>query len=319
MKALKRINLFLVCLVSIFLVTAYAGETQEIDRTFAAKKTVQIKTVSGDCVVKTAGGSKIQVHVAYTYPKDVYEPVFKEEGDTLVLQEKFKGSGSGKSTWTVTVPAKTGITFHSASGDFSAAGLKGTLNGKTASGDFEIKDLEGDLTIGTASGDLEADNISGNLVFKAASGDIEGRNLEGDMAIKTASGDIEIEEAKGSFEVKTANGEIEASKIILRKASSFKTASGEVEIQLAESAKYDLTLASATGDVVLDYNGHPFKGYFEFTAKKSSGEIECPVKFDKEEEIEHHGQKYLKKSFSRGGNTPKILLKTASGTAELQK
>lgn len=336
MKSFKRINFFMVCLISVFLVTAYAGE-KKITKTFAGKSEVQIKTVSGDCVVKTAAGKKIQVVILYTYPENVYKPSFEEAGDILVLKEKFEGSASGKSTWTVTVPAKTRIAFKSASGDFTAAGLKNGLKAKTASGDFDVENIEGSLMIGTASGDLDANNISGNvsfkaasgdmnirkvsgkLEFKAASGDFEGRDLKGDITIKTASGDIDIEDAAGSFDVKTASGEAEASKILLKKASVFKTASGDIEVQLAESAKYDLTLASASGNAVLDYNGNPLKGYFEFTAKKSSGQIVSPVKFDKEEEFEQHGQKYLKKSVTLGGSTPKILIKTASGKAELEK
>lgn len=336
MKSFKRVNLFMVCLISIFLVGAYAGE-KKITKTFGAKSEIQIKTVSGDCIVNTSAGNKIQVVILYTYPEDVYKPSFEEAGDTLVMKEKFEGSAHGSSTWTVTVPVKTKITFHSASGDFSAAGLKNDLKAKTASGDFNVENIEGSVMIGTASGDLKANNISGNVSFKAASGDmdirkvsgklefkvasgdLEGRDLKGDITIKTASGDIDIENAEGSLDVKTASGEVEASKILLKKASVFKTASGDIEVQLAESAKYDLTLASASGNAVLDYNGNPLKGYFEFTAKKTSGKIVSPVKFDKEEEFEQHGQKYLKKSVTLGGSTPKILIKTASGKAELDK
>jgi hypothetical protein len=99
----------------------------------------------------------------------------------------------------------------------------------------------------------------------------------------------------------------------------FKVASGDVEITLAKSVGHDLTLASASGNVVLDYNGNPVKGWFEFKARADRGQIVCPFKFDKEEVVEKLGKKYNVKSFKKDGDTPGVFIHTATGKAVLEK
>lgn len=331
---------------------------KRIKKSFAKKETVAIKTVSGDCIVKTGTKNEIHVLVMYTYSNEIFKPEFLEEGDTLVLREKFERNSriSGKSEWVVTVPKETKITFGTASGDFSVAGTSGGLKAGTASGDINatdvkggvkigtasgdinLKGITGEVKVGTASGDLDLDNMTGNVKVGTASGDIRGRNLKGSVTIKTASGDVECDTVKGeevviktasgeitlhngvgAFKMKTASGEIEAVAIEVTGESHFGSSSGEVEVKLAKTSKYDLTLSSASGDVELMYNGNEIVGYFEFIAKKERGEIESPFKFDKEEEFVKYGQLYLRKSFKKQKSVPKIILKTASGKAKLVK
>jgi hypothetical protein len=77
--------------------------------------------------------------------------------------------------------------------------------------------------------------------------------------------------------------------------------------------------------VVLDYDGNPVTGFFEFTARRDRGRIVSPIKFDTEEEYEpgwgDRGRSviYLRKTFTKGDDKPVILLGTSSGTAELKK
>ena len=331
---------------------------KRIKKSFPKKETVVIKTVSGDCIVKTGTKSEIQVLVMYTYSEEIFKPEFLEEGGTLVLKEKFKKNSraSGRSEWVLTVPKETKITFATASGDFSIAGTSGGLKAGTASGDIEankikgevkistasgdivLKEISGEVKVGTASGDLDLDSMSGNVKIGTASGDIRGKNLYGNVTIKTASGDVEcdtvkgeevviktasgeitLHNGKGAFKLKTASGEIEAMAIEVTGESHFGTASGEVKVKLAKTSKYDMTLSSASGDVELFYNGNPVVGYFEFVAKKDRGKIVSPIKFDKQEEFVKYGQLYMRKSFKKQKSTPKIILKTASGKAKLVK
>ena len=137
--------------------------------------------------------------------------------------------------------------------------------------------------------------------------------------IKTASGEINISDSKGEFTLGTASGDIEASNMEFTAESSLSTASGEISVELAKSLTYDMTLSTASGNVDLDYNGNDVKGFFEFTARKDKGKIVSPFKFDKEEVIEKNGKEYDKKSFTKGGVSPKVYLKTASGTVRLEK
>jgi len=337
MKKLNTAILFLAFMGSLFLVkgSLYAEE-QEILKTFKNKTKVTIETFSGNCIVKKGSGNEIIVRFVHTYPDTGFKPKFLEEGSTLVLKE-LRLSGSGSSTWYLTVPEKTGIKFKSISGHFSVAGLKSNINAKTVSGDINARDCQGELSLASVSGDmdvenlsgkvniksvssdLEVKNLSGEVQVKSASGDIEAEALEGAIVVKVASGDIEINNSQGSFEVKTASGDISAVNIIIKKESRFKVASGDVYVKLAKSASHDLTLASASGDAVLNYNGNPIEGYFEFKAIEDSGKIISPFAFDKEEEEEKWGKTYLIKSFKRKSNTPKILIHTASGKAVLKE
>ena len=320
MKANTLIRLLLIILFLVFCVNSVQAEKKEIVKTFKNKTMVHINTVSGDCLVRVVKSNQIRVQLIYDYPEDCFEPEFIESGSTLKLEEDFSGSCRGRSVWKLFVPEKTSIKFKSASGDFSSTGLKGNVYASTASGDFELEKIVGEIEIKSASGDLEASQIKGSLEVKTASGDIEAHKIYGnDISIKGASSDIEVEDVRGAMEIKTASGDVEAREIHITGSSEFKTASGDVFVELAKSSDHNLTLASASGDTVLNYNGNAIYGYFEFSAKKDDGEIESPFKFDNEEIIVKYGQKYMKKSFTRKSKSPKIVIKTASGKAALEE
>jgi hypothetical protein len=301
MKQFKKATLFTVIILSLVFLNLNAGEKIEVNKTFKAKGTVKIKVVSGDCVIKKGKNSEIKVHVAYTFPKDKYKPVFQEEGDTLILKEEFsknnKKGVSGKSSWTLTVPEPTNIDFKAASGNFSAADLKSTINARAASGSVKISDFVGDLTVEVASGHAEV------------------KDAKGTIYVDTASGKITIKNTKGSFKVKCASGNIEASAVVLTGASTFKTASGNITVGLAKTSEYDLDLRGVSGNVVLDYNGNPIKGYFKFSGQKNN--ISSPIPFDEDDSSKY--SPFAKKYFKKGGSTPKVTLKAVSGSLTLKK
>jgi DUF4097 and DUF4098 domain-containing protein YvlB len=339
MKNKLFVSILTILIATYFLVgAASAVEKKEIVKTFKGVTALDIHTVSGDCMIGTTSGDTVTVTLIHTYDEDCFEPEFEKEGSTLSLREYFHGSCSGRSLWKILVPAKTDVEFKSASGDFEASGLQGKLEAATASGDFELKKIKGDVEIKSASGDLELTDMVGDLEVKTASGDFEISEVRGDIKISTASGDIEADDLKGDtivikgassdievsnaagrLEVKTASGDLEIHGIEITGPSMFKTASGDVAVELGKSAAFDLTVATASGDATLSYNGNPIKGYFEFTAKVDDGRIVSPIAFDKEEKVMRYGQEYWKKSFSKGGQTPKIVIKTASGVAKLKE
>lgn len=294
---MKRLTILTVLILSLVLLNLHAGE-KEVNKTFKAKENVMIKTVSGDCVVKKGTSGEIKVHVVYTYPADKFKPVFEEEGNTLIVKEDFKsGNVKGKSSWTVTVPMKTNITFKAASGDFAVAGLEGKMLVKMASGDAKLKDINGDVGVELASGDAHIGKVNG------------------DVKVSAASGDIKITDAKGSVKVKCASGDIEASGVALTGESEFQSVSGSVEVILAESSKYDLDLKTVSGDILLDYNGNAVKGYFTFKGQK--GNIDSDIPFDSKD-----GSKYnpfTKAYFKKGGDSPKVSMKTVSGEIKFKK
>jgi DUF4097 and DUF4098 domain-containing protein YvlB len=332
MRKLKKITSLVVFILSIFLVNIHAGE---IKKTFKNIKEVRFKGMNSDCVVKKAAGNEVTVHLVYRSDSDYFKPQIKADDGTLVLRDMWHDGE--ECVWTITVPSKTAVKLSSVSGDFSIEGLDSDIDAKTVSGDmtaadckgavrltsasgeFEVKNLEGKISLDGASSDMKAEKLAGEIDIQTASGDIEAIGFNGEISLKAASGDIEIEEAKGEFKVKTASGDINASDISIQKESQFKVASGDVEIILAESAAHDLTLASASGDAVLDYNGNPIKGWFELTALVDDGMIISPFKFDKEEIEEKWGKRYAVKSFKKESDSPKIYIKTATGKAVLKK
>ncbi|MGD2086687.1 MAG: DUF4097 family beta strand repeat-containing protein [Candidatus Aminicenantes bacterium] len=334
---LKTIVFCLVFVGSLFLAGLYAYGEHEIRKTFKNKKVVQLNTFSGDCVVKKASGSEVEILFIHSYSNDRFEPRFEEEDDKLILKEKFHLSGSGDSTWNISVPDKTTVLFQSISGNFTAEGVRGDITASTVSGDLAARDCQGELNLKSVSGELDIRNLSGNIDLigfssdleirdmsgeirvKTASGDIKAERLDGSVLVKCSSGDIEIKDAKGSIEVKASSGDIHAEGIIITKESSFKVASGDVYVGLAKSAEQNLSLECASGDAILNYNGNPIEGYFEFKAIADRGDIISPFPFDKEEEEEKWGKKYLIKSFKQGLDVPKIRIYTANGKAELRK
>jgi DUF4097 and DUF4098 domain-containing protein YvlB len=312
---------------------------KELHKSFSGFKTVDLSTVSGDVVIKTHSSNKVVVDVIYDVePDDVIEFIFKESGKTLSIKEKWQGSSRRSNVqWTLTVPADIEIEFSTASGDITADGLTGRIDATTASGDINLRDMKGDMELTTASGDATLVNLGGDIEISTASGDISVENASGDVELSTASGDIEasglsdeidlsvasgdikISDSKGEFDVSCASGDITAEGIVIAGESDFSVASGDIEIVLAKTCGFDLELSSASGNVVLDYDGNEVKGFFEFTARKRHGKIVCSFDFDNEEEFEEHGETYLRKSFSRGGDEPRIELSTASGKVVLKK
>lgn len=335
---MRRSMTIILILVFCFTAAAYGSE-KKMEKRFSGVKSVDIETVSGDCTVKAHSSDEVMVEVRYhSNLEDVVEFKFSEHSGRLSIEEDWNGSGSGDIEWVIMLPADTDVEFSSASGDFSASGISGELEGSTASGDFEldglggsvdisvasgdidIRNSRGDIEISTASGDIKIENCSGDIELSTASGDIEGSGIESDdIEMSAASGDIDISKAKGRFDLSVASGDVEAEGIEITGDSEFSTASGEVSIVLAESPGSDLKLSTASGDVLLDYNGNNVVGYFEFTARKGRGRIKAPFDFDQEEEFKRDRRTYLRKSFTRKGDSPVIHLSTASGKVELKK
>jgi DUF4097 and DUF4098 domain-containing protein YvlB len=332
--ALSAVILLLVCGYS------DAGWGKEIHKTFGGITAVELSSVSGDCVIKTHDSDEVIVDLFYDVdPEGAMTYEFRESGKTLIIEERWerKGSSSGRVIWTLTVPAETEIEFTTASGDITASGLSKSIEASTASGDIDLQDMDakaeistasgdarlvnlrGRIDISTASGDIHIEKSGGEIELATASGDITATGIDGEIELGAASGDIEISNSKGIFDISCASGEIEADGIAIKGASEFSVASGDVEVTLMATSEFDLELSSASGDVLLDYNGNPVKGHFEFISRKGRGRITCPFDFEDEEEFEEHDHTYVRKSFSMKGEEPVIQLHTATGKAVLKK
>jgi len=352
---MKNFGLSLILAAFMISLNLNAFSQKEVNKTFDAKDKLKVSVVSGNCKIIKGGSDKISVHLLYNYDDDCFSYEFKEESDQLVIREDFDGRCNGKSDWTITVPENTYVKYNSASGDFSIEGTKNGVNANAASGDMILKNIDGEIDVNVASGDVSVNTVSGTLEISTASGNveiennkavskintasgnvtiknssnklkisvasgnIEAENLSGFTQFSAASGDIAVNKAKGAFKLKTASGNVAAMNVELTDVSYFGTASGNVKVKLAKSMNHDLTLSTASGDVDLNYNGNEIKGFFEFTARVDKGKIVSPIKFEKEEVFEKNGKDYDRKSFTKGSASPKVILKTSSGTVKLIK
>lgn len=284
MSTLRKISIITLIGVFILSLSSFADPKREITKEFDKKELVSLKTVSGDCIIKTGESDKIIVEVINEYsPRDSFEPRFRENSNSLRMKEKLYGSNRGSSTWIITVPEGTEIDFSSASGSMLVEDYTGDLHGSTASGDYEII------------------------------------NCKGLFQLSTASGDYDIENCQGEFDIQTASGDIDARGVIITDDSDFGSASGNVRVTLGASAEHDLNIGSASGKAALDYNGNKMTGLFELTARYDYGRISAPFEFDDVEKFRKHGQRYIMKSIAKESDHPLITIGTGSGRASIRE
>jgi len=257
------------------------------EKEFSNISFIDIGTVSGSCEVFKHEQILVVVKVEYNYkPKKHFEPVFTQEGEKLLLQEKMTGPNSGWSTWTLMVPENMDIKFGSASGS------------------FEVENISGKLKAGTASGHIYLTNVSltEHSSFSSASGHIK---LENVVCLDTSG-------------FSTASGNVNAENIIVKAKADFSSASGDVSISFGESSVHDIKASSASGDAQINFNGNPITGMVEMKARYDKGDIICPSGFT-EQVIDENGEKYIVKKKIFEEEKPVIKIHTASGKAILKK
>lgn len=319
MKTIKRWLVFSL-IAGLVAGNLFGQDQKEIHKTFKTKRRIRIRTVSGDCFVKKGPSTEIIVDLVYkVYPEDAFEPEIDERQTTLEIRERWYNSSSGRVTWTLTVPEETEIDFSTASGELTIEGLNSIFDANTASGDVEVLDCVGEFDFSTASGDILIENSKGEFDLSTASGEVEADNIAGEIGASTASGEINITSSTGVFDLSCASGDIDASGLLIEGHCSFSTASGRVYVTLSETPEYNLELSSASGRVTLDYDGNPVRGFFEFTAREDGGDIRSPFGFDDEETYYRHDYRYMRKSFTKGSASPRIMLSTATGSVTLKK
>ncbi|MDH5466918.1 MAG: DUF4097 domain-containing protein [Candidatus Aminicenantes bacterium] len=299
-KIIISLFVFLSFMVSAALL---AAPEEKVDKTFGKKDEIRFKLVLGDCQLKKSSDGSIHVHLVYSYEPDMsFEPLIRERGGTLYLEEKMRGNNpKGYSTWTVEVPDDIEIEFKSATGSLTVEGLKIEIDGSTGTGDIELSQVKGEFDLSTGTGDVEA------------------YDSEGEFELSSGTGNVKIKNCKGNFDASSGTGDVKAEGLTLELDGEFSSGTGDAEVSFPDGTDFELKVSSGTDDAILDMNGKQVKGYFEFTCHARRGRIVCPVKFDKEEEYKDNDQTYLRKSFTQGKDVPKVYVKTGTGTARLNK
>ncbi len=286
----------LVCLL--FSGSLYAQK--EIDKTFDAKKAVKLELALGSCWVKSSNDDKIHVHLEYSYDDESFEAIFRDKGRNLNIKEKFFGNGhDGYSNWTISLPKDVELDFNSGTGDLNVDKVTAEIDGNTGTGDIEIKNAKGEFDLNSGTGHLDISDS------------------EGEFDLNSGTGDVNIKNSKGNFDANSGTGDVEAYDITIEDEGDFNSGTGDVEVTLPKGDDYDLSLNSGTDDAILDMDGIPIEGYFEFTADSRRGDIVCPVDFDEEEEDWKGNSEVMRKSFTKGKKTPRFFISTGTGKAKL--
>ncbi|MEE9465566.1 MAG: DUF4097 family beta strand repeat-containing protein [Candidatus Neomarinimicrobiota bacterium] len=167
------------------------------------------------------------------------------------------------------------------------------------------------------------------VIFTSSDATLWIMDCEGQFGASTASGNIRIENSSGTFDVSTASGEIRAYDITLRDSSSFSSAYDDVYLSLSGGQDYALRLQTTIGNAVLDFNGKPVQGYFEFSARADKGRIVSAYTYDQEAIYQDVAWVYRndndfgkmfdyhRKSFVRAGSVSNHYIGTITGTAIL--
>ena len=298
-----------------------AAAEKDVQKTFDAKKEVRFKFVLGDLLLEKSTDKKIHVHLVYEYDQmDNFETRMEDKGRYLQLEEKLRGKNNdGYSRWTVAVPDETEVDFESATGDLKITGLNLEIDGQTGTGEIEIIDVKGKIEVHTGTGNIYASKAEDDLELKTGTGDVNLENCMGTIDAASGTGDVNVENCRGDIEASSGTGDVEASGITLDYEGEFNSGTGEAIVEFPDGKDFELTVASGTDDAVVDMKGKPVQGYFEFKCHATRGKIVSPVSFDREEEREENDSKYFIKSFIKGSDTPKVYIKTGTGTAELLK
>ena len=290
---------FLLALLSTTFVMAAPPENT--DKEFPAKKEVRIKLVLSGCELSASTNGKIQVHHESTYDPDGYQVTMEEKGDRLYLQEKFYGDEhSGDAHWKIAVPPGTEVEFNSATGDLTVTGFDGELDGNSGTGDIEVEKSKGEFDLNSGTGSVEVTSSSG------------------EFDLNSGTGAVKITDSSGDINANSGTGRCMGKNITILHDAEFNSGTGNTSVEKPQGDGFDLNINSGTGDAILDMQGQPLVGYFEFKVHARRGDIDCPVEFDEEERGGHEDNEYLIKSFTREKNNPRYFISTGTGTAELK-
>jgi len=300
MKNVKQIITIILLLNWIIVLPLLAGDTKEIEKSFSKKDKVRIKLILGDCYLKNSKDGKIHINLVHSYHEDNFEARFREKGKSLIIEEKLTARNpNGNSTWTIAIPKEIEIDFETATGDLILDNVTLEIEGNTGTGNIEIENVKGRIDLSTGTGDIEV------------------INSEGEFELNSGTGKVRIEESKGNFDATSGTGNVEVKNITIEDEAELNSGTGDVEVINPQGTDFDLSINSGTDEAVLNMNGSPIQGYFEFTAHSRKGRIVCPIEFDEEEEYHNGDGNYVRRSFTKGKNTPRYFINTGTGKAKL--
>ncbi len=299
----------------LFTATSLAAQGVITD-SFSDVTHIELTTGSGDAIFVKGGGTTVDIHLEYTYSDASFEPVIRQSGNTLILEEEFsQRNNRGRSTWTLTIPDGMDIKFTTGSGDVEATNLLFNLRATLGSGDVSLSYVTGDIRFTAGSGDLDLKTYNGTLRATTGSGDIEAYDVDGDVTITTGSGDVDVKGSNGSFRATTGSGDVSATDLVVMGDVKLTTGSGDILVSLAGELKGDLSLSTGSGSSELRRNGYELTGELIMRAGVRNGRIDAPFAFDSTKEIRDGGNRLIESIKVFGSSDQRVLIQSGSGSA----
>ncbi|MFC2125668.1 DUF4097 domain-containing protein [Bacteroidota bacterium] len=313
-------KLFTTTILLVTMIFLANAQEKKINKSFSGVSEITLNTGSGDLTLEKGSGNSVNVTVTHTYDEDDYEAKMRMSGSKLIMEEKFHASSMrGSSHWVIQMPDNIEFDFNTGSGDLEISDITIEMDGNSGSGDIDLTDVNGEFDMNTGSGDYVISNLSGEFKVNTGSGDIKLEESEGEFRGNTGSGDIKLSTVSGSCNMNTGSGDVRVEGLRIKEASKFNSGSGDVSVELGGELNDDISVNSGSGDAVLDFNGNEIEGSITMKAKKNSGEIIAPFKFDKVEDIEEGNQTYVKKTVKLGNKDIEIYVGTGTGDAVIKE
>lgn len=231
-----------------------------------AAPTLDVGTGSGDVTVRAGTGAAIVVKgtVSVRRNSDVpanaaeiarqvaANPPIVQTGDAVkvghITDEAINKAVS--IDFEITVPAATGVTASTGSGDVSVTGVK-AAKVNSGSGDVSVAGISGAVDVRTGSGDVALTDARSGASVNTGSGDISAALAgSGDVRASTGSGDIVLTGVVGQLTASTGSGSVgvEGKPTGDWKVSS---ASGDLQVTVAAEQGYTLDASTTSGDLAV--------------------------------------------------------------------
>jgi DUF4097 and DUF4098 domain-containing protein YvlB len=269
-------------LLALVVVPAAAGDDESVKfeekfqqtEKLALDGKVYLKNISGNIKVLTWNKEEVNIDALKVSKAGTLEKakenaalvkieVSRNDGRLEILTKYPEGSSRHEHgglnvsvTYNLTVPAKAEVEIRDVSGNVSAENIGGYAKLESVSGDVVIVKAAKGGVFNTVSGDVNVSDISGDLKIKAVSGDITLTKAAGSVNAETVSGDVELKGLSGakSVDINVLSGDVTFDGVLEKDGRySFQSHSGDITVTLPESAAFDFSCKSFSGDISSDF------------------------------------------------------------------
>ena len=201
--------------------------TQQLTADYLAESALAVETHNGS--VHITGGSaddliKIEARItcAGKSQQEADErlaqttiDISRDADRTLVIKPLFPGEARSNdgASFTIHVPAATGVTVKTSNGSVGLRHLAGTAIIDTSNGSVGITEHAGAATIETSNGNVTIAGLTGGLTVETSNGSVEAREVGGPVQIRSSNGSIRVAQnadGPGPIDLRTSNGSVKA-------------------------------------------------------------------------------------------------------------